>query len=87
MFGEQNEKLVSAPNVISSDWIKLFKVMCDASGVSLGVVFGKRKDKILHPIYYASKDLSEAQMNYTVIEQELLVVGFSSKYFALICSE
>ena len=48
--------------------------MCDASGVSLGVVLGQRRDKILHPIYYASKALNEVQKNYTVPEQELLSV-------------
>ena len=50
--------------------------MCDASGVALGVVLGQRRDKILHPLYYAVKSLNEAQMNYTVTEQELLAVGF-----------
>ena len=50
--------------------------MCDTSGVSLGVVLGRRKNKILHPIYNASKALNEAQKNYVVIEQELLEVVF-----------
>ena len=48
---------------------KLFEVMCDASGVSLVVVLGQRRDKILHPIYYACKDLNEAQKNYTLTKQ------------------
>ena len=55
--------------------------MCDASGVALGVVLGQRRDKILHPIYYASKFLNEAQKNYTVTEQELLTVVFTFKNF------
>ena len=55
--------------------------MCDASGVALGVVLGLRRNKILHPIYYASKALNEAQKNYTVIEQELLVVVFAFEKF------
>ena len=67
-FGELEEKLVSAPFIISLDWSKQFEVMCDASGVALGVVFSQRKDKILHPIYYVSKALKEAQKNYTVTE-------------------
>ena len=48
--------------------------MCDASGVALGVILKQIKNKILHPIYYASKALNEAQKNYTVTEQELLAV-------------
>ena len=55
--------------------------MCDASRVALGVVLGKRKNKILHPIYYASKALNEAQKNYTLIEQELLAVVFAFEKF------
>ena len=40
-FGELKEKLVSAPVIISPDWNSPFEVMCDASGVALGVVLGK----------------------------------------------
>ena len=50
-FGELKEKLVSAPIIISPDWNSPFEVMCDASGVAFGVLLGKRKNKILHPIY------------------------------------
>ena len=57
--------------------------MCDSSGVALGVVLGQRKDKILHPIYYASKALNETQKNSTVTEQELLAVLFAFKKILL----
>ena len=56
-FGELKEKLVSAPIIISPDWNIPFEVMCDASVVSLSMVLGPRRNKILHPIYYASKAL------------------------------
>lgn len=56
-------------------------MMCDASGVALGVVLGQRRDKILHPIYFASKALNEAQKNYTVTEQELVAVVFAFEKF------
>ena len=55
--------------------------MCDANGVALGVVFGQRRDKILHPIFYSSKALNEAQKNYTLTEQESLAVVFSLEKF------
>ena len=41
---------------------------------------GKRRDKI-HPIYYASKALNEAQKNYTVTEQDLLAMVFAFEKF------
>ena len=56
--------------------------MCDASGVALGVVLGQRREKILHPIYHASKALNMAQKNYTVTEQELLAVVFAFEKFS-----
>ena len=36
---------------------------------------------LLHPIYYASKALNEAQKNYTVTEQELIAVVFVYEKF------
>ena len=69
------------PVLKHSDWNSPFEVMCDASGVALGVVLGQRKNKILHPIYYASKALNEAQKNYTVTEQELLALVFAFEKF------
>ncbi|XP_069144451.1 uncharacterized protein [Solanum lycopersicum] len=75
------EKLVSAPIIISPDWNSRFEVMCDSIGVVLGVVLGYRKNKILQPIYYASKALNKAQKNYTVTERELLAVIFAFEKF------
>ena len=48
---------------------------------SLGVALGQRSDKILYPIYYVSKALNEAQKNYTVTEEDLLVVVFFFQKF------
>ena len=47
----------------------------------MGAVLGQRKNKIFHSIYYASKTLSEAQLNYTVTEKELLAVVFAFDKF------
>ena len=80
-FGELKEKLVSVPTIISPDWSKSSEVICDASGITLSLVLRQRRDKILHPIYYASKALNETQKNYTVTEQELLAVVFAFEKF------
>ena len=56
-FVELKEKLVSRPIIISPDWSKTFEVMCDASGVALGVLLGQRRVKILHPITILVKPL------------------------------
>ena len=49
-----------------------FEIICDASDNAIGVVFGQRKDKVFHAIYYVGMVLSEAQINYAIIEKELL---------------
>ena len=72
---------MSVPIIISSDWSKPFEVMCDVSGVSLGVVLGKTRDKTLHPIYYAIKSLNEAQKKYKETKIEFVAVVFSFEKF------
>ena len=51
---------MSAPIIISPNWSESIEVMCDPSGVTLGVVLGQRRGKILQPIYYDSQALNEA---------------------------
>ena len=62
--------------------------MCYASGVALAVVLGQRKNKIRHPIYYASNALNEPQKNYKVTEKELLAIVFAFETFRsyLLCT-
>ena len=55
--------------------------MCDASGVALGAVLGQKREKLFHPIYYASKALNGAQKNYIVTEQDLLTVVYAFEKF------
>lgn len=55
--------------------------MCDASNYAIGVVLGQRKDKFMHPIFYASKTLNDSQQNYTTTENEMLVVVFAVDKF------
>ena len=55
--------------------------MCDVNGVALGVVLVQTREKILHPIYYASKSLNEVQKNYTVTEEVLVALDFAFEKF------
>ncbi|XP_060216627.1 uncharacterized protein LOC132644089 [Lycium barbarum] len=80
-FEELKERLTTAPIIIAPDWSLPFELMCDASGFAIGAVLGQRHNKIMHPIYYASRTLNAAQMNYTVTEQELLAIVFAFEKF------
>jgi hypothetical protein len=73
--------LTSAPVIKPPDWSLPFEIMCDASDYVVGAFLGQRKDKKPYMIYYASKTLNSAQMNYTTIEKELLAVVFACKKF------
>ncbi|XP_059281270.1 uncharacterized protein LOC132034963 [Lycium ferocissimum] len=80
-FNELKRRLVSVPIIIAPDWSLPFILMCDASDFAVGAVLGQKRDKIFHPIYYASKTLDAAQMNYTVTEKELLAVVYAFDKF------
>ncbi|GKA66005.1 reverse transcriptase domain-containing protein [Tanacetum coccineum] len=75
------KKLTEAPILVSLDWDFLFELMCDASDYVVGAVLGQRKDKYFRPIHYASKTLSDAQINYTVTEKELLAMVYAFEKF------
>ncbi|KAD3066772.1 hypothetical protein E3N88_34652 [Mikania micrantha] len=80
-FNVLKQKLVEAPILQSPDWSKPFEIMCDASDYAVGAVLGQRVDKKPVAIYYASKTLSDAQLNYTTTEKELLAIVFALDKF------
>jgi hypothetical protein len=69
--------LVSAPIIQPPDWSQPFEIMCDASDYAVGTILGQRKEGRVHAVYYASKTLNEAQLNYATMEKELLVMVFT----------
>ncbi|XP_022850562.1 uncharacterized protein LOC111372436 [Olea europaea var. sylvestris] len=81
VFNTLKEKLTSAPMIVAPDWDLPFKLMCDASEFAVGAVLGQRKGNVLHVIYYASKTLTDAQINYATTEKEMLAVVFAFDKF------
>jgi hypothetical protein len=73
--------LVSAPIIQPSYWSQPFEIMCDESDYAVGTVLGHRKEGRVHAVYYASKTLIEAQLNYATMEKELLAVVFAFEKF------
>ncbi|XP_062014162.1 uncharacterized protein LOC133730624, partial [Rosa rugosa] len=80
-FDKLKELLTSAPIMLPPDWSLPFELMCDASDYAVGAVLGQRKDKRPYAIYYASRTLNDAQMNYSTTEKELLAVVFALEKF------
>ncbi|KAJ0454905.1 putative nucleotidyltransferase, Ribonuclease H [Helianthus annuus] len=80
-FNALKQHLVEAPILQSPDWSLPFEIMCDASDHTIGAVLGQRVNKKPVAIYYASKTLSDAQLNYTTTEKELLAVVYALDKF------
>ena len=80
-FNTLTAKLVSTPVITSPDWGQEFELMCNASDYTVGVVLGQRKGRVFHTIYYASKVLNDAQVNYATTEKELLAIVFALEEF------
>ena len=56
--------------------------MCDASDFAVGAVLGKKKkEKVLYAIYYVSRTLNDAQLNYATTKKELLTIVFAFDTF------
>lgn len=55
-----------------------FVLQTDASGTAIGSVLC---NKDLRPVAYASRPLNKAELNYPVIQKELLAIVWSVKYF------
>jgi hypothetical protein len=80
-FQTSKSALLSAPIIQPPDWSQPFEIMCDASDYVVGAVLGQRKEGRVHTVYYASKSLNEAQLNYATTEKELLAVVFAFEKF------
>jgi hypothetical protein len=82
-FNTLKKLLTSAPIMMAADWSLPFELMCDASDFALGAVLSQRINKIPHAIYYASRTLNYAQLNYSTTKKEFLAVIFALEKFRL----
>ncbi|CAM8923584.1 unnamed protein product [Rhodiola kirilowii] len=88
-FNNLKTALTCAPIVQPPNWELPFELMCDASDFAVGAVPGQRINKKLHVVYYASKVLARAAVNYTTTEKEMLAVVYAFEKFRqyLLCSK
>jgi len=63
------------------EWELPFEVICDANDYAVDTVLGQQKDNKPYAIYYASRTLDEAQVNYATTKNEFLVVAFALEKF------
>jgi hypothetical protein len=80
-FGALKKILTSTPIIRPPNWGLPFEIMCDTSDYAVGAILGQRIDKLPYVIYYASRTLNDAQLNYSTTEKELLAVVFELDKF------
>eukprot|EP00253_Pinus_taeda_P019997 PITA_19997 len=73
-FKELNKLVSTAPVLRGPNWNLPFQISSNASDTAIGAVLGQEEDKKPYAIYYISKNLSSAELNYIVTEKKFLPV-------------
>jgi len=73
-FDDLKKLISTAPILRGPNWDLPFQISSDALDTAIGAVLGQEEDQKPYAIYYISKNLSPAELNYTVTEKEFLVV-------------
>nr|GEX72210.1 reverse transcriptase domain-containing protein [Tanacetum cinerariifolium] len=74
-------KIDRSSNSYCSELDQPFELMCDASDFAVRAVIGQRIEKHFRPIHYASKTMTQAELNYTTTEKEMLAVVYAFEKF------
>jgi hypothetical protein len=73
-FETLKAKMSVAPVLRGPNWTLPFHISTDSSGTTIGGVLGQKEDQHSYAIYFVSKNLSPAELNYTVTEKKLLAI-------------
>ncbi|KAL2624213.1 hypothetical protein R1flu_008458 [Riccia fluitans] len=81
-FKVLEKKLVEAPVLRALDWEKPFQVYVDTFAFAIEVMLSQKdEEKKDHPIYYASRQLTNSEKDYSTTEREALGMIFSVRKF------
>ena len=73
-FQTLKEKLSTAPILRGPNWTLPFHISTDASATAIGASLGQKEHTMTYAIYFISKNLTPAELNYTVTEKDMLAV-------------
>ena len=76
-------QLIQVPTMIAPAWGLPFGLICDASDYAVGAVLRQRREKRFHPVYDASKTLTSAQENYTLLKKSYSQLSLSLRVSAI----
>ena len=80
-FVKLKEKLSTSPILRGPNWTLLFHISSDASDTAIGAVLGQQDGQVPYAVYYISKTLAPAELNYTFTEKEFLAIVYSINKF------
>lgn len=68
-FNKLKHQLSTAPILRGPDWALPFHISYDALDTAIGAVLGEEESNLPYAIYFISKNMTPAELNYTVIEK------------------
>ena len=75
VFQKLKEKISTTPILSGLNWTLPFHIIStDASYTAIGAYLGQKENLMTYPIYFISKNLTPAELNYIVTEKEMLEV-------------
>jgi hypothetical protein len=80
-FNTLKHQLSTAPILRGPDWTLPFHISSDASDTAIGAVLGQEENHPPYTIYFISKNMTPAELNYTVTENEFLAVIYAINKF------
>ncbi|CAF1030452.1 unnamed protein product [Brachionus calyciflorus] len=80
-FKTLKDQLLKSPLLIYPNFKNGFAIYTDASGVGIGAVLTQVIDGKIHPVAYASRQLSACERNYSTSEREMLAIVWAAKHF------
>jgi hypothetical protein len=81
-FDNLKHILTSYPILQPPDYSRKFEIHCDASNLTIGAILIQKDDNNQDVVIaYASKSLTDAEVNWTVTEKECYAVIWSIKHF------
>eukprot|EP00253_Pinus_taeda_P026227 PITA_26227 len=80
-FDELKHQLSTTPILRGPDWALPFHISSDASDTATGAILGQEENNLPYAIYFISKNMTLAKLNYTVTEKEFLVVIYAINKF------
>ena len=73
-FQTLKEKLSIAPILRGPNWTLPFHISTDASATAIGASLGQKEHTMTYAIYFTSKNMTPAELNYTITEKEMLAI-------------